>query len=113
MVSPAAAIAIQANAAPAVAAVAPVSVDTRTPVAAVSITDTPVAPIKADTAVTAVTSVQPDTAVAAVKADTPITAISAEPAISDVFDERGAVLLDALAEGGGRNGLAAGRGTSD
>jgi hypothetical protein len=90
-ISPAAAVTIQANAAPTVPAVASVSVNAGTPVA----------------------SVKADTPVAAVKADTPITAISAEPAIPDGFNERGTVLLDALTERSGRYGLATGREASD
>jgi len=101
------------------------AVQTDAPVAAVSIiADRPVGSIKADTPIasvsikaerpveagTPVTPVKTDTPVAAVKADTAVAAVAA---IADVFDERGTVLLDALAEGGGGNGLAAGRRASD
>src|SRR6185312_15773345 len=92
------------------------AVQTDAPVAAVSIiADRPVGSIKADTPIASVsvkaeTPVEADTPVAAVKADTAVAAVAA---IADVFDERGTVLLDALAEGGGRNGLATDSGASD
>jgi hypothetical protein len=97
---------IQGNSAPTVAAV-----QAGAPVAPISKhAEGPIAPVNADASVAPITPIQAGAPVAAVNADAPITAI---PTVSDVFDERGAVLLNALAERSCRNRLATGRGASD
>ena len=104
--SPAGVVAVAAIASVSIMPVASVAIKGERPIAPVSvIAGTPIATVKADMPVTAI------------NADVPIAAVYAVPTVSPaneyVFDERRTVLLDALAEWGGWNGLATSRGASD